>query len=217
MMQKKQTDTHLSVNLVVCFQSETKLLLPEGEMDSGDADRQVAKQAENHCDDRFSDSTKDELCPCIAEDLCKIQLFNVVFCSAAEQIHEHTDKLQNHQHDDGNRYLFRDVDKNRRKGDRNERFYGVTAQRKDVKSRFIGIHLRSHENACHVPCDFQQQEQKHCQDDSIQHLGKHQLEAVHASAQYGDILPSIAKHNNVVLCRLRSSRQSHYVALAEGV
>ena len=31
------------------------------------------------------------------------------------------------------------------------------------------------------------------------------------------ILPSIAKHNNVVLCRLRSSRQSHYVALAEGV
>ena len=31
------------------------------------------------------------------------------------------------------------------------------------------------------------------------------------------ILPSIAKHNNVVLCRLRSSRQSHYVALEEGV
>ncbi len=34
---------------------------------------------------------------------------------------------------------------------------------------------------------------------------------------FPNILPSIAKHNNVVLCRLRSSRQSHYVALAEGV
>ena len=34
---------------------------------------------------------------------------------------------------------------------------------------------------------------------------------------FHDILPSIAKHNNVVLCRLRSSSQSHYVALAEGV
>ena len=32
-----------------------------------------------------------------------------------------------------------------------------------------------------------------------------------------DILPSIAKHNYVVLCRLRSSRQSPDVALAEGV
>ena len=32
-----------------------------------------------------------------------------------------------------------------------------------------------------------------------------------------DILPSIAKYNEVVLCRLRSSRQSHYVALEEGV
>ena len=32
-----------------------------------------------------------------------------------------------------------------------------------------------------------------------------------------NILPSIANHNNVVICRLRSSRQSHYVALAEGV
>ena len=31
------------------------------------------------------------------------------------------------------------------------------------------------------------------------------------------ILPSIAKLNVVALCRLRSSRQSRYVALAEGV
>ena len=38
-----------------------------------------------------------------------------------------------------------------------------------------------------------------------------------APEQFGDILPSIAKHNIVVLCRLRSNRQSHIVALAERV
>ena len=43
------------------------------------------------------------------------------------------------------------------------------------------------------------------------------LLAIKAFSNDRDILPSIAKHNEVVLCRLRSSRQSHYVALAEGV
>ena len=97
-------------------------------MDGTDAYRQIANQAENQCENRLSSGTEDKLRPCIAKDLRKIKPFKDISGRAIEHLNDRADKLQDQQHKNGNRYFFRNIDKNRRKRHGDKRLRSIAAK-----------------------------------------------------------------------------------------
>ena len=90
--------------------------------------RSVLDKAENQCENRLSNGTEDKLRPCIAKDLRKIKPFKDISGRAIEHLNDRADKLQDQQHKNGNRYFFRNIDKNRRKRHGDERLRSIAAK-----------------------------------------------------------------------------------------